>query len=194
RAGGQAAVEPHGDLRLAGLRGRSRAHDHGATAHELRVERDRRARRPGHPAAHRRARAAVAAGVAHRARRERRGVGRPWRRALPAVHVARAADLDFAPLISWRGAGLAEPVWPEPPVDPFAGGVLPPGSAPARAIPLPLSAAVVVPDAVLSASVSVALRCPPALGANTRPTWHEAPGATVWSEQVSVPGATAKSL
>ena len=107
---------------------------------------------------------------------------RPWLRAFRTVHVARAAEPALAPLISWRGVGLADPpAGPEPPVAPLAGGVVPPGLVPppvAGPMPVPLSAAVVVPAAVLSASVSVALRAPPAFGVNTRPTSQDSSAAT----------------
>ena len=54
---------------------------------------------------------------------------RPWLRVFSTVHVARAAEPAFAPLISWRGVGLAEPpAGPDPPLVPFAGGVVRPGS------------------------------------------------------------------
>src|SRR6476620_4611812 len=113
---------------------------------------------------------------------------RPWLREVRTVHVARG-EADLAPLTSWRGVGAAEPpAGPEPPVAPLGGGVVPPGLAPPPAAwtaPAPLSAAVVVPAAVLSATVSVALRGPPAFGVNTRPTWQDSPGATGAAEQDS---------
>ena len=122
---------------------------------------------------------------------------RPRLRTLRTVHVAWAAVPAFAPLISWRGVGLADPpAWPEPPVAPFAGGVVPPGFVPspvAGPMPVPFSAILVAPGAVLSARVSVALRGPPACGVKTTPMWQDSPAATVACEHVSVPAAIAKS-
>src|SRR3954447_4496975 len=89
--------------------------------------------------------------------------------------------------------GAAGPAAPPPPAGALgaagAAGVLPPHcGGPSDVVgasgPLPASVAIVVPTAVLSATVSVAARAPLALGVKRTSIVQVSPGATVASAQV----------
>src|SRR4051812_44709248 len=113
-------------------------------------------------------------------------------RAVLTLQVARAAaacDCCEPPPTPRPGRGVVAP----PPAAGALGaagaaGAAPPRGAPSDVVgasgPLPASVAIVVPMAVLSATVSVAARAPLALGVKRTSIVQVSPGATVASAQV----------